>query len=61
MPKLTKKEWKLVDYACHCLYESLDISNGEIKDRLPEIFKENKKDMETLDRIMNKINNMEQK
>lgn len=55
MPKLTKREWKLVNNACRCLWDSLDITNGEIKDRLPEIFKENKKDMETLDRIMNKI------
>lgn len=55
MPRLTKREWELVNCACHCLYESLDITNGEIKDRQPEIYKENIKDMETLDRVMTKI------
>ena len=55
MPRLTKREWYLVDCACHCLYESLDITNSDIKDRQPELYKENKKDMKTLDRIMAKI------
>ena len=55
MPRLTKREWYLVNCACHCLYDSLDVTNGEIKDRRPDIYKENKKDMKTLDRIMAKI------
>lgn len=55
MPRLTKKEWMLVDVACHCLWDSLDISNSEIEERLPEVYKENKRDMEVLDRIMEKI------
>ena len=55
MPRLTKREWELVDCACHCLFDSLDITNGEIKDRRPDIYEENKKDMKTLDRIMAKI------
>ena len=55
MPRLTKREWYLVNCACHCLYDSLDVTNGEIKDMRPDIYKENKKDMKTLDRIMAKI------
>ena len=55
MPRLTIREWRLIKFACRCLYDSLDISNGEIKDRLPNIFKENVKDMKTLDRIMSKL------
>ena len=55
MPRLTKREWELVNFACYCLFDSLDITNGEIKDRRPDIYKENKKDMKTLDRIMTKI------
>ena len=55
MPRLTKREWYLVNCACRCLYDSLDVTNGEIKDRRPDIYKENKKDMKTLDRIMAKI------
>lgn len=55
MPRLTRREWYLVKCACHCLWESLDITNGDIKERNPDLYKENKKDMETLDRIMAKI------
>lgn len=55
MPRLTKNEWTLVRYACNCLWDSLDVSNGEIKDRRPEIYKQNVKDMKTLERIMAKI------
>ena len=55
MPRLTKREWFLVRQACSCLYEALDITNGDIKDRQPDIYKENVKDMKTLDRIMAKI------
>ena len=56
MPRLTKNEWTLVKYACRHLRDSLDISNGEIKDRLPEVYKQNVKDIETLERIMQKVN-----
>ena len=59
MPRLTKREWYLVKCACRCLFDSLDISNGDIKDRLPERYKENEKDMKTLDRIMAKIEESE--
>ena len=55
MPRLTKREWELVDCACHCLYDSLDITNSGIKERNPDLYRENKKDMKTLDRIMTKI------
>ena len=55
MPRLTKREWYLVNCACRCLYDSLDITNGDIEERNPDLYKENKKDMETLDRIMAKI------
>lgn len=55
MPKLTRREWYLVNCACRCLYESLDITNGDIKERNPDLYKENEKDMKTLDRIMAKI------
>lgn len=56
MPRFTKREWYLVNCACHCLYDSLDVTKMcEIKDRRPDIYKENKKDMKTLDRIMAKI------
>lgn len=48
MPRLTKREWYLVYWACHCLWDSLDVAN-------PDVYKENKKDMKTLDRIMSKI------
>ena len=40
MPRLTKREWYLVNCACHCLYDSLDVTNGEIKDRRPDIYTE---------------------
>lgn len=55
MPRLTKREWYLVNCACRCLWDSLDIANTDIKERNPEVYKENKKDMKTLDRIMAKI------
>lgn len=55
MPKLTKREWYLVDCACRCLWDSLDVANIDVKERNPEIYKENKKDMKTLDKIMSKI------
>ena len=51
----------MVNFACHCLYDSLDVTNGEIKDRRPDIYKENKKDMKTLDRIMAKIEEIKEK
>ena len=43
MPRLTKKEWILIKYACRNLWDSLDITNGDIQYRQPDIFKENKK------------------
>lgn len=55
MPRLTKREWYLVYWACHCLWDSLDVANPDVKERNPDIYKENKKDMKTLDRIMSKI------
>ena len=55
MSRLTRREWYLVNCACRCLYESLDITNGDIKERNPDLYKENEKDMKTLDRIMAKI------
>lgn len=55
MPKLTEKEWYLVKWACRCLWDSLDITNTEIKDRNPDLYKVNQEDMKTLDRIMTKI------
>lgn len=61
MPKMTKREWNLIYHACHQLWEVLDITNGDIKERLPDIFKENKKDMKILSRIMEKINRMRSK
>jgi hypothetical protein len=59
MSRLTKREWCLVDCACHCLYESLDITNGDIKERNRDVYKKNKKDMKTLARIMSKISESE--
>ena len=44
--KLTKREWELVDCACHCLYDSLDITNSGIKERNPDLYRDNKNDME---------------
>ena len=58
MPRLTKKEWILIKYACRNLWDSLDITNGDIQYRQPDIFKENKKDMETLNNIIKKIEMM---
>lgn len=55
MPRLTKNEWNLVRIACSQLWEALDITNGEIEERQPEIFRENKKDMKSLEKIMKKI------
>lgn len=43
MPRLTRREWYLVNCACRCLYESLDITNGDIEERNPDLYKENKK------------------
>lgn len=55
MPRLTKREWVLVNNACSCLWDSLDISNSSIKDRLPDVYKQNEKDMKTLEKIIAKI------
>lgn len=59
MPRLTKNEWKLVQYACNHLWEALDITDFEIKERNLEIYKQNEKDKKTLERIINKIREVE--
>lgn len=61
MPRLTKREWELVDCACHCLYDSLDITNSSIKERNPDLYRENEKDMKNLDRIITKIQESKRK
>ena len=43
MPRLTEREWYLVKCACRCLYDSLDITNSEIKAKNPDVYNENKK------------------
>ena len=63
MPRLTKNEWCLVKSACDCLWDSLDITNSELKYRTSSnaqtIYKKNVKDMKTLERIVKKINKVE--
>ena len=45
----------MIKFACHCLYDSLDSTNRDIKDSLPNAYKQYKKDMEILDKIMSKL------
>ena len=61
--ELTDKELHLIECACRCLWDSLDITNSELKNRTSDVAKENYeqniKDMEVLNRILNKIKEME--
>ena len=57
--EFTDKELHLIQSACDCLWDSLDITNSELKyrdtDVSKSIYEQNIKDMKILDRIINKI------